>query len=546
MKQLFIGFVLLLSSCLYAQLSDSLMIDGKYEKITQIKVENQKQIEKQILEEYINDLYEPEAFETPNLEQNKTLMNHYCIRKYLKQYGISRLNIQKNQYCSFYQIQDFLLNPLRKRYFNLDSNIISEAFLNTGVIIGQNYFQPLDSPYKLSHFEFYNRGIIKVVMKEYRHDHPGQAVSVNSIYLRRKKDSSYYFACIRRKYLLKDNYVKIENRMKPDLKETCELLNPQQSDFDYVHKMLYEDSLYYYFNSSRLTEPGIIDDEQYLIKYRKEDFEKAGVTSFPDISTRYNTPRFIVDEKIKLQGKYYNLVYNPENDSVIFTKSEYNIIKKQVNSSMQTFINYFEKMNKDKTLAIYSDLQGLILYDMKTQKETLIKAYEHFEFFYNIKFVENEKKIVFCEAGDHFVGNVYVYDIMNKQLLQLEAKSEEDLNYVTDDKIIKLYHNWSDDKSYLMVSDFYINTSVIELAAKFGEYMSHGIANNDFYVFTLFSDENGCAIYTLNLKTKKISNVNIALKGFASYVELLGMTQDNRLIFRANRDIYMTKKGMIK
>lgn len=534
MKRLLFCIFILFGSCLFANDSDSLLIDGRYQKITLKKKNLPQEMVQNIWNTYLKDMDFFFIFESPEIK-GENIVQMYCSRKYLKDYGISRLDYDER---GNYQIQEYVLSYYSKLYFNLDDKTQSLKNLNTHAWIGKNYLNDEMPAYHLTHIDQYSQDIVKAYL--HRYNEKTKAHKIYAAYLKKRKDSTYYFMCVREIYDAEKALVKKSNPLTVDLKNNC----IEFYDSDYIGK--YSD---YYFvkeinNSLYFIGQYYKDQKRYkgIFKYNKETLKLQKQVKFPfGINSFYGWRSSYDNQNIHLTYNGYNLICQTDKDSLIIVQRPHHVTHKTVNSAKQTFVNYFNDVSTDNSKAVYVDYEGVILYDMANNQEIVIKKMDNnVAWLHSPQFIENDQKVIFFENGDEYTGPVYIYDIASNKLVTTDLPTESSY-FMTSQGVVSTFTDY--DKSYIKIVSFNSSHTIIPVEDTIEQYPQVKF-NENYFAFIA-----GNSLYALNLKTLKVSQA-LATNHRGS-IKPIAVTKDNRILFETrdleyNCRLFMTKPGVLK
>ncbi len=534
MKRLLLFVIIVFSSCLFANVSDSLLIDGRYRKINLIQKNLPQEITQSIWNTYLKDMDFYFTFESSETARGD-IDHWYCTQKILKDYGISRFDFDER---GDFQIQEYIYSHYGKRFFNLAEKEKSLKNIQSGVMIGQNYFYKEKPAYHLTHIEQYSQDIIKAYLHRYN-ENKKESHTIYAAYLKKRKDNTYYFMCVREIYNAKKALAKKNNTVDLDLKNNCVELKNHGYDHRYSNYFIKEHNNSLYFIGE------YIKDNKHLngiLKYDKETMKFQKHIPIPfDIDLYYNQRSTHDDQNIHLTYEGYNLICQTDKDTIITTKRPHHVTYKTVNSAKQTFVNYFNDVSSDQTKAVYVDYQGVILLDIESKQELLIKKMDdNVAWLHSPEFIENDQKVIFFENGDEYTGPVYIYDIAANKLKTTDFPIESEYSF-TPQGVVSLFTDY--DKSKIKLVRF--DSTSIDIPVE-GIVERYPIVkfNENYFVFTA-----GNSLYALNLKTQKVSPA--LATNYLGQIEPIAVTRDNRIIFKTNDldynyRLFMTKPGVLR
>lgn len=539
MKKTLLVFIFL-KVFLYAATTDSLLINGSFQKVYLIKKDISKELNQKIWDEYLEDMDFFMTFESPD-QVNKSNLYRYCERKYLKEFGISRLDFDK--YGDFL-IQENILSSYIDRYFNIKNINLSTKNVNLSVSLGENYLKKDLPTHRLSYIELYTQDIVKAYVNVFI-DNSKEIERTYTAYLKKRADNTYYFLCIREVYNLNKKKRMTDKSLELSINENVIELDQSKNVVLNCSFIKEYNNLYYFYRIEN-------QDNQQLYKVYKCDKESLSLVDSSCFN--FNIGSFewqsYPDIDFDLHNNGYNLIYQAEQDTLIIKKRPYTIKKKTVNSVMQTFVNYYEDLNKDKTLAVYVDWQGVILYDIVNDKELCIKPYigEGGSYYQSPKFIDNDKKVIFFEVGDEYYGPVYIYDIIGKKLKESKDYRGNYRVIFTPYGVVSLHDGGTVQKSFIEILDFDLKSTILPIEGSVEYYPSIAM-NNEYLAFSTISEKSKKTMYALNLKSKTVSKA--LFSDICDSISIQLITPDNRIIFHT-RDInfnlryYITKSGVLK
>ncbi len=546
MKKMLALIFLFYAFTLIAIGSDRIKLDDNYQEISFLSRCTNQDTLNFYWENYLKDCL-PCSFTFESVQDIIDFddINLYCITRYLRKYGISRLRLNKNNY---YTIPDYLISPIRKTFFHSieDSFSVSEDDVN--ICLGEDYLKK-EYNKAFSHLEFYTNNVIKVYFDIYSIDNKQKTGNNYIVYLQKAEDNKYYFVCSRILYGYNRNYVE-NNTSIFGLNENTIPLNCSYKSF-YDPKTMFSDDHdhLYAFSINKKNTLNISTFKKKNFELVNEKVKNIYINDSYDIVFKGLKDGFLY----YINGKY-SLKYSLLQDTIEYSKLPYHQTTKEINNYLQTFSNFPLDFSLDKTKIVYQNIDGLFLYDLSGKNEIIIvKKSEEPLNLNNIQFVNNDKNIFFIKYNDQSIGNFYLYDINKNILEKFGDEIYQSNHFLIDNKSLFVFEE-SYDQMILKIRSFDNSSQNISLNGRLITEKKI-FSNADFIAFITATDQGNC-LNIYNRKTKVLNNAIITMNHDFPYNDDLrigGLLSDGRVIIflklstdSNTENCYITKEGILK
>ncbi len=532
LKKVLFLFLFISFGLLFAQAIDSVKVDGQYIQITYLRTCTNQDTLNFFWEEYLKDTQGSQDYNI-DYEYNQSIK--YCINKYLRKYGISRLMVNNK---GIYEISMSVIEPYLKQYFKKDLPDNRKLFISTNAKLNQDYLKSMRINYKFSHLEFWTEDVVKAYFI-FPFEQTNYDSLCNVFYLKKIGNNHYYFLTTRQTN---------KKNNKTSITTKTDSLN------DKIEK-----SDHYVSIARNAVSYDIGDNWMIFEKYEPviSIISKRDLTLVDNMEIDQDvlpedgfTFKCFMNNLACYESNKYYLDCNLTTREHSLRKKPFYITKMYANGENQTFCNFPLSITNDGKFWLVKNQAGLFLYNTISNEEIKIALHKDLDCdYWNISFTKDEEKVFFTEGGDHFTGYSWLYDIKTSQLNKMPDAFYLDYDPVNNEfyairsePIIithtdKGYYQNSPQEFNFVVYSKGLNETVIPIkgSADLVEYYDF-FTNIDFICFVTSNDHEKF-IYLFNKKSKKLNLV----KQRIGYCYVMSLLPDGRLILSFENETVITK-----